>query len=280
MSSGKNEYSLGLIGFKPIERTTVTSICSLSHGRGRSYSVADESVSINADIFLVNAESEEAMQQWQEIQSSKSSLPPVIMVSKTGEEVTGEKQYALRRGGMAARMLRLLEEITRNDFNYKPELVVGSNSIPDAEDVSMLGSSKLKPAEGVTVGRALVVDDSLSVRTQMELCLQAEHLKVDIAENAMDAFELIKHHHYDIIFLDVVMPGMDGYQACKTIKSNKILRKTPVILLTGRNSRFDKVRGAMSGCNLYLTKPADSQAVHKVLNKFVPATRKEGDILS
>lgn len=273
-SSGKKEYSLGLIGFKPIERTTVTSICSLSHGRGRSYSVAGESASANADIFLVDAESEDAMLQWQEIKASKSSVPPVIMVSKVEQAASGEaKQYTLRRGGMAARLLRLLEEITRTEFNYKPKLVVGSGAIPDAEDVSMLGSSKPKPADGVTVGRALVVDDSLSVRTQMELCLQAEHLKVDTAENAMEAFELIKHHHYDIIFMDVVMPGMDGYQACKTIKSNKVLRKTPVILLTGRSSRFDKVRGAMSGCDLYLTKPAEAQEVNQVLKKFVPATQ-------
>ena len=119
--------------------------------------------------------------------------------------------------------------------------------------------------------QALVVDDSLSVRTQMKLCLQMYDVEVDFAEDAETALEKVKNNRYDIMFLDVVLPEMDGNKACKLVKGNKATRKLPVVMLTSKSSPFNKVRGAMSGCDRYLTKPVDAKDIHTVLKKFVPA---------
>ena len=80
---------------------------------------------------------------------------------------------------------------------------------------------------------------------------------------------MVDMKHYDIIFLDVVLPGMDGYQVCKNIKRNPVIKHTPVVMLTSKSSPFDKVRGSMAGCNAYLTKPVDYDKFHHVLDQFM-----------
>jgi twitching motility two-component system response regulator PilG len=66
------------------------------------------------------------------------------------------------------------------------------------------------------------------------------------------------------------MPGIDGYQVCKLIKSKKVARKSAVVMLTSKSSPFDKIRGAMAGCDAYLTKPVDTDKLLTVISKFVP----------
>jgi twitching motility two-component system response regulator PilG len=73
---------------------------------------------------------------------------------------------------------------------------------------------------------------------------------------------------YDIIFLDVILPGADGYQVCKHIKKNPLLKQTPVVMLTSKASPFDRVRGSLAGCDTYLTKPVDYQEFKQVLEKY------------
>ena len=80
---------------------------------------------------------------------------------------------------------------------------------------------------------------------------------------------MLEKDHYDIIFLDVVMPGVDGYEVCRRIRKNMLTKQTPVIMLTSKSSSFDRVRGAMAGCNSYLTKPVDYEKFHKVLEEYL-----------
>jgi twitching motility two-component system response regulator PilG len=79
---------------------------------------------------------------------------------------------------------------------------------------------------------ALVVDDSLPVRKQIELELKLLGVNADFAETGEQAFKLLDNKSYDIVFLDVVLPGIDGYQVCKTIKKDIMMKQTPVIMLT------------------------------------------------
>ncbi len=87
--------------------------------------------------------------------------------------------------------------------------------------------------------------------------------RVDLAETGEEALELINNNTYDIIFLDIVLPGVDGYEVCKTIKEGKG-KNTPVILLTGNSSPADRIKGNLSGCDTYLIKPV-SQMVFQDL---------------
>ena len=96
---------------------------------------------------------------------------------------------------------------------------------------------------------------------------------VDYAESGEQAIGFTGQKHYACVFLDVVMPGIDGYQVCKLIKSNRGSQKTTVIMLTSKDSPFDKIRGSMSGCDAYLTKPVDEEKLLETIAKFLPDSK-------
>lgn len=116
----------------------------------------------------------------------------------------------------------------------------------------------------------LVVDDNLTVREFMKSKLAAFNFNVDYAENGEQAIGFTGQKHYTCIFLDVIMPGIDGYQVCKLIKANRSAQKTAVVMLTSKDSPFDKIRGSMSGCDAYLTKPVDEEKLLETIARFLP----------
>ncbi len=117
---------------------------------------------------------------------------------------------------------------------------------------------------------ALVVDDSTTVRRLMELTLSPLGVKLDFTDNGEDAVALAKQGNYDVIFLDILLPGIDGYRVCRTIKGDKHTKDTPVIMLTSKGSAIDKVRGIMAGTNVYLTKPLDRSELIQAIGKCLP----------
>ena len=135
-----------------------------------------------------------------------------------------------------------------------------------------LDASGIKRALGDTV---LVVDDNATVRMFMQAKLAPFKFEIDFAENGEEAVGLTGSREYACVFLDVVMPGIDGYQVCKLIKANKqAIKKTAVVMLTSRSSPFDKLRGSLAGCDEYLTKPLDEDRLLEVIAKFLPSSRK------
>jgi twitching motility two-component system response regulator PilG len=95
---------------------------------------------------------------------------------------------------------------------------------------------------------------------------------VEFADCGNDALALVQQRHYDMVFLDVILPDVDGYRVCKTIKGNKVTRGTPVVMLTSRDTAFDKVRGKMSGADTYLTKPLDRVVLMHTIDKHLTAS--------
>jgi two-component system cell cycle response regulator len=121
----------------------------------------------------------------------------------------------------------------------------------------------------------LVVDDNATVRMFMKAKLAPFGFEVDYAETGEEAVGLTGTREYACVFLDVVLPGIDGYQVCKLIKSNKqAIKKTAVVMLTSRSSPFDKLRGSLAGCDEYLTKPLDENRLLETIAQFIPSTRK------
>lgn len=103
--------------------------------------------------------------------------------------------------------------------------------------------------------RILVVDDSATIRRSAETMLASEGCEVITAENGFEALSKITRHHPDLIFIDIMMPRLDGYQTCAIIKNNADFRETPVVMLTSKDGLFDMARGRVVGSDQYLTKP-------------------------
>ena len=103
--------------------------------------------------------------------------------------------------------------------------------------------------------KILVVDDSKTIRRTAETLLAKQGCQVFTAVDGFDALAKIADHKPDIIFVDIMMPRLDGYQTCSLIKHNKVFKETPVIMLSSKDGLFDRARGRLVGSEQYLTKP-------------------------
>ena len=103
--------------------------------------------------------------------------------------------------------------------------------------------------------KILVVDDSKTIRRTAETLLTKEGCQVFTAIDGFDALSKIADHQPDLIFVDIMMPRLDGYETCSLIKHNKMFKETPVIMLSSKDGLFDRARGRIVGSEQYLTKP-------------------------
>lgn len=103
--------------------------------------------------------------------------------------------------------------------------------------------------------KVMVIDDSNTIRRSAEIFLGQAGCEVVLAEDGFDALAKIADHHPNLIFVDVMMPRLDGYQTCALIKKNPRFKSTPVIMLSSKDGLFDRARGRMVGSDEYLTKP-------------------------
>ena len=103
--------------------------------------------------------------------------------------------------------------------------------------------------------KVLVIDDSNTIRRSAEIFLQQGGYQVLLAEDGFDALSKVNDHDPDLIFCDILMPRLDGYQTCAIIKRNQKFSDVPVIMLSSKDGLFDKARGRMVGSQDYLTKP-------------------------
>ncbi|HEY5667203.1 MAG TPA: response regulator [Gammaproteobacteria bacterium] len=109
--------------------------------------------------------------------------------------------------------------------------------------------------KGLNGLKVLVVDDSKTIRRTAESLLAKEGCEVFTAVDGFDALAKIADHKPDLIFVDIMMPRLDGYQTCSLIKHNKMFKETPVIMLSSKDGLFDRARGRLVGSEQYLTKP-------------------------
>jgi twitching motility two-component system response regulator PilG len=115
--------------------------------------------------------------------------------------------------------------------------------------------------------RVLAVDDSPLMRTFLQNKLQPYGITPEFAASGEEALFKISKQHFDMIFLDVMLPGMDGYDVCKMIKKNKDNSLMKVVMLTSKDKTFDKIRGTMAGCDGYLTKPVDELKLRSIIER-------------
>jgi twitching motility two-component system response regulator PilG len=101
----------------------------------------------------------------------------------------------------------------------------------------------------------MVIDDSKTIRRTAETLLKKAGCEVVTATDGFEALAKITDQNPDVIFIDIMMPRLDGYQTCALIKNNHIYKNTPVILLTSKDGLFDRARGRIVGSDQYLTKP-------------------------
>ncbi len=122
--------------------------------------------------------------------------------------------------------------------------------------------------------KVMVIDDSNTIRRSAEIFLKSSGCQVVLAEDGFDALAKISNEHPDLIFVDIMMPRLDGYQTCSLIKRNARYKTTPVIMLSSKDGLFDRARGRMVGSDQYLTKPFTQETLLEAVQVYAAQSRK------
>lgn len=269
-----DQYLVDVIGFNEVERSMLSSIFALAARRDPGFAQYEPGVpGCTPDIFLVDADDTGAFNEYTSLHK-RTPLPAVLV----GSHPRGSREPLLSRPMQWARLLQALDDRLTGGDDDATEPAALRRSMPgvalgrSVPVQAVVDESAQKRVLGDTV---LVVDDNATVRAFMQAKLAPFGFEVDIAETGEEAIGLSGSREYACVFLDVVLPGIDGYQVCKMIKANRqAIKKTAVVMLTSRSSPFDKLRGSLAGCDEYLTKPLDEDRLLEVIAKFLPNSRK------
>jgi len=131
------------------------------------------------------------------------------------------------------------------------------------------GGTELRDPVALTGAKVMVIDDSNTIRRSAEIFLLQAGCTVILAEDGFDALAKIADHQPDLIFVDIMMPRLDGYQTCALIKNNQMFKSTPVIMLSSKDGLFDKARGRIVGSEQYLTKPFTREELLGAIRRHV-----------
>jgi twitching motility two-component system response regulator PilG len=135
--------------------------------------------------------------------------------------------------------------------------------------VKNAGSIELADPAALAGVKVMVIDDSNTIRRSAEIFLLQAGCTVILAEDGFDALSKITDHQPDMIFVDIMMPRLDGYQTCALIKKNTRFHQTPVVMLSSKDGLFDRARGRMVGSDQYLTKPFTKESLLKAVGTHV-----------
>jgi len=132
------------------------------------------------------------------------------------------------------------------------------------DDVAAGGSSECGQREF----KVMVIDDSKTIRRTAETLLQKEGYQVISATDGFEALSMIADNKPDLVFLDVMMPRLDGYQTCALLKHHQVFRHTPVVMLSSKDGLFDRARGRVVGADNYITKPFTRDELLAVIDQY------------
>lgn len=155
-------------------------------------------------------------------------------------------------------------EQAKTEIEVSEPITLANNAMPEAicKDVE----TEAETADSYLY-LALVVDDSAAIRKQLEIELRNAQIKAEFAETGEEALEKSQSKLYDLVFLDIIMPGIDGYEVCRQMRSRKNMKKTPIIMLSGKTSPLDEVQGVIAGASTYLTKPVKHEQFQQTLKR-------------
>ncbi len=202
---------------------------------------------------------------------------------------------------LVAAGLRRLAGLPGGAENFDVQFVLGLGYLNlgrlDEGIHALEGASRLRPGDGLIAtqldvlklwrrgkptskpvrrGRVLAVDDSPTVLKLVASSLEPHGFEVEAAAAGLEALARLREAKPDLVLLDINLPGMDGYQVCKIIKSDPVLKSVPVVFLSGRGGLFDRMRGRLAGSSDHVQKPFEPQALLELVERFVAAGREPG----
>jgi two-component system cell cycle response regulator len=259
-------------GFNAMEHRLLNGTVLLSQRRQPRLDLSSDE-GHTADVVMIDAADAEAMRWAKQQPWLKQKV--VIWVDAASTE---QGHITLRRPvqwtSLPIILARALEQAPRQptDALHAAPNSSSAHSVPNTQTAQTAHSATTQSSTS-SRHSVLVVDDSLAVRALMRSMLEARGFTVTDADSAEAGIDASAAEHYACILMDVLMPGIDGYEACRRIKTRSRNGSGPaIVMLTSKSSPFDRIRGKMAGCDAYLTKPVDAKNLYDVLLRYFPAT--------
>ena len=264
-----------VMGFDPIEQRLLQGTVRLSQRRSPRLVLLDESAAESADVVLIDGGNPASM-HWARRQPWLARKTVIWVDTVTAAPGHTTMRRPVHWPVLPMLLARALEQgvprpgaATPTDDDATSTPFAAASAVQDAGERA---GADLPPfATAPTPQPVLVVDDSLAVRAHLRSLLEGRGIAVTLVESAEAGIEAASATRFGCILMDVLMPGIDGYEACRRIKaaSRAARQRTPIVMLTSKSSPFDRIRGKMAGCDAYLTKPVDATVLHTVLAPFI-----------
>jgi two-component system, cell cycle response regulator len=264
---GPRRFVLEMLGFTEPEKSLLSSTFRLTGRRAFSYAAAG-APGERTDIYLVNADNPAGMSQLRA--RAPNPHAPAVLIGRNAVE----GQWPLAEKPI--HWMRLFELLDRQMIAALDQRARRGQSSWDGH-TRQRAVDYIAPVahpEARTNESVLVVDDSATVRAFMRAKLAPFRFDVDYAETGEMAIDMAQVKSYTCVFLDILMPGMDGYQACKRLKMSTATKDTAVVMLSSKASAFDKFRGSWAGCDAYLGKPVGENELLATIARYLPSARK------
>lgn len=255
--------NIGTIGFPQDQQRKLEKILGLSkHNR---YSLVEFDREALPDLLLLFGEETVNDPLLGDLPGGYRSRMIQVSKSAPADDSLGHIRYPL----VSSRVIRTLDEMTsENEEEDEQELreaeAAADERFSKYEQLDTEDDAPATVSKGYSV---LVVDDNNAM--QQALTLELQKLPADVsiayADTGEQALEQVGSQTFDFIFLDILMPGIDGFETCTRMREMPALKKTPIIMLTSKTSPLDEVKGIMAGCSTYLTKPIDPEEFQKVI---------------
>jgi two-component system cell cycle response regulator len=280
-------YAVAVLGFEAKERLLLRNILRISEQHPLAFRPYRPKRDGRPALVIVNGDNAEAVTQWGKLEQERApNASPMSVIYLARGNPPADAMYSLGRPFVATRLFALLERAVTERHGYLPNLALATDSMLLLTNTGSSASVRETPSNaGQTISAprvtddhrarpkighsALIVDDSLPVRVQLKGPLEKAFDHVDVAESGEEALELLARRSYDLVLLDVILPGIDGYETCKRIKKDSRHRDTPVVMLTSNSSPADKVKGKLAGCETYLIKPVKASVFETVMYGLV-----------
>jgi len=256
---------IGTFGFPEDQRTKLGKILSLS--RNNRYELVEFEPSELPDLLLLFGSDLLDTPPISELPKGYHSR--IIIVDK--DKIDSLDYSSIGYPMVSSRVLRALDKMTNENEEFDTHDTDHSGENRFEKYAQNTGVDKPVPTQEPE-GRqfkVLVVDDSVAMQQSLiaELTQMEQSVSVTTADDGEQALEAIEVDRFDFIFLDIVMPGIDGFEVCTRMRARADLKKTPIIMLSSRTSPLDEVKGIMAGCSTYLTKPIEHTEFQKVIQR-------------
>ena len=257
---------LCFVGLPLTDQATFERVISFCKARGQSF---ETTLNPSESDVLITDDEENNLKTAQQLQG-KSLL---LVVSNDKDCTQGDVQ--LQRPLLVTRVMRTMETLPsklltpQTKENITPPVpAISQTTEPTPEPETETPSDEAESLTTTDSYLALVIDDSAAIRKQLEIELRTAGLRCEFAESGEEALEKIKETTYDLLFLDIMMPGIDGYETCGKIRRDPRYKKTPVVMLSGKTAPLDEVKGVIAGASTYLTKPVKQDQFQRVTGRI------------